>query len=134
MVALFSSCTSPPCFAIGFLQIPPRDGHPCSELVDRFDSAYSGLSPPRFTLCPAHNLSRLKLIAAFMSRPISKPQLHLRILSFKLKLRSSNNSLFEKLRRFKQSCEQDALFQIPSFIQRSQLELKRLKCVPRAPR
>ena len=26
-----SSCSSTPCYVIGFLQIPPRDGHPCLD-------------------------------------------------------------------------------------------------------
>jgi hypothetical protein len=49
-----SFCSLLPCFALSFLQIPPHDGHPCSRLVNQFESAHSGLSPPTLAPCPAH--------------------------------------------------------------------------------
>ena len=40
------SCSSGQCFAFGFLQIPPRDGHPCRSANRSPCRADSGLSPP----------------------------------------------------------------------------------------
>lgn len=39
----------------GFLQIPPRDGHPCPWLVVPTTTAHSGLSPPSYRPCRAHH-------------------------------------------------------------------------------
>lgn len=47
-------CSSGPSFASGFLQIPPRGGHPCLRLVVPVITAHRGLTPPRFTPCLAH--------------------------------------------------------------------------------
>ena len=38
-----------------FLQIPPRDGHPCSQLMVGNYIPHSGLSPPSYYSCTAHN-------------------------------------------------------------------------------
>ena len=43
---LCDSCSSGQCFAFGFLQIPPRDGHPCRSANHSPCRADSGLSPP----------------------------------------------------------------------------------------
>lgn len=43
---LCDSCWSGQCFAFGFLQIPPRDGHPCRSANCCPYRANSGLSPP----------------------------------------------------------------------------------------
>ena len=66
------SCSSGQGFAYSFLQIPPRDGHPCcSAMYFVVAYAYSGLSPvrarpwranikragPTVVVSPAHNLS-----------------------------------------------------------------------------
>ena len=40
------SCSSGQCFACGFLQIPPRDGHPCRPANRSPCRAGRGLSPP----------------------------------------------------------------------------------------
>ena len=40
------SCSSGQCFAFGFLQIPPHDGHPCRSANRSPCQADSGLSPP----------------------------------------------------------------------------------------
>ena len=40
------SCSSGQCFACGFLQIPPRDGHPCRPANRSPCRANRGLSPP----------------------------------------------------------------------------------------
>ena len=40
------SCSPGQCFAFGFLQIPPRDGHPCRSANRSPCRADSGLSPP----------------------------------------------------------------------------------------
>ena len=32
---IFGFCSSPPCFVIGFLQIPPHEGHPCLDSLFR---------------------------------------------------------------------------------------------------
>ena len=39
-------CSSGQCFAFGFLQIPPRDGHPCRSANRSPYRVDSGLSPP----------------------------------------------------------------------------------------
>ena len=43
---LCDSCSSDQCFAFSFLQIPPRDGHPCRSANRSPCRADSGLSPP----------------------------------------------------------------------------------------
>ena len=43
---LCDSCSSGQCFAFGFLQIPPRDGHPCRSANRSPCRADSGLAPP----------------------------------------------------------------------------------------
>ena len=48
------SCSSNPRFASGFLQIPPRDGHPCPRLVVPVITAHRGLARPRVAQCLAH--------------------------------------------------------------------------------
>ena len=40
------SCSSGQCFACGFLQIPPRDGHPCRPASGSPCRAHRGLAPP----------------------------------------------------------------------------------------
>ena len=37
-----------------FLQIPPRDGHPCAYLTVRITTSRSGLSPYSYLSCLAH--------------------------------------------------------------------------------
>ena len=39
-------CSSGQCFAFGFLQIPPRDGHPCRSASGSPCRAHRGLAPP----------------------------------------------------------------------------------------
>jgi hypothetical protein len=41
-------------YGSGFLQIPPRGGHPCLRLAVRVITARGGLSPPESTTCLAH--------------------------------------------------------------------------------
>ena len=43
---LCDSCSSGQCFAFGFLQIPPPDGHPCRSANRSPCRADSGLAPP----------------------------------------------------------------------------------------
>ena len=43
---LCGSCSSGQCYAFGFLQIPPRDGHPCRSANRSPCRADSGLAPP----------------------------------------------------------------------------------------
>ena len=43
---LCDSCSSGQCFAFGFLQIPPHDGHPCRSANRSPCRADSGLPPP----------------------------------------------------------------------------------------
>ena len=43
---LCNSCSSGQCFACGFLQIPPRDGHPCRPANRSPCRAGRGLLPP----------------------------------------------------------------------------------------
>ena len=43
---LCDSCSSGQCFAFGFLQIPPPDGHPCRSANGSPCRADSGLAPP----------------------------------------------------------------------------------------
>jgi hypothetical protein len=40
------SCSSGQCFAFGFLQIPPRGGHPCRSASGSPCRAHRGLTPP----------------------------------------------------------------------------------------
>jgi hypothetical protein len=47
-------CSSGPSFAPGFLQIPPRDGHPCLLLTVPVTTARRGLAPPGYRTCLAH--------------------------------------------------------------------------------
>ena len=58
---LCDSCSSGQCFAFGFLQIPPRDGHPCRSANRSPCRADSGLSPPSHpatTTCTGQRQSR----------------------------------------------------------------------------
>lgn len=48
------SCTSGRDFAAGFLQIPPRGGHPCLRLTVGTANPRSGLSPYSYRPCRAH--------------------------------------------------------------------------------
>lgn len=43
---LCDSCSSGQCFACGFLQIPPRGGHPCRPASGSPYRAHRGLAPP----------------------------------------------------------------------------------------
>ena len=43
---VYDSCSSGQCFACGFLQIPPRGGHPCRPANRSPCRAGRGLSPP----------------------------------------------------------------------------------------
>ena len=43
---LCDSCSSGQCFACGFLQIPPRDGHPCRPANRSPGRANRGIAPP----------------------------------------------------------------------------------------
>ena len=43
---LCDSCSSGQCFACGFLQIPPRGGHPCRPASGSPCRAHRGLAPP----------------------------------------------------------------------------------------
>ena len=47
-------CSSGQDFAASFLQIPPRDGHPCLRLTLPTVKARSGLSPYSYRPCRAH--------------------------------------------------------------------------------
>jgi len=49
-----ASCSSVQRFACGFLQIPPRGGHPCRPASSSPDRACEGLSPPRSAPCRAY--------------------------------------------------------------------------------
>lgn len=67
---LCDSCSSGQCFACGFLQIPPRGGHPCRPASGSPCRVHRGLTPPshpvsttwtgtapsrRYAPCLAHN-------------------------------------------------------------------------------
>ncbi len=45
-------CSSGQCFACGFLQIPPRDGHPCRPASGSPYRAHRGLAPPSHPASP----------------------------------------------------------------------------------
>ncbi len=51
---LCASCSSGQCFACGFLQIPPHDGHPCRPANDSPYQARSELSSYRNMACRAY--------------------------------------------------------------------------------
>jgi len=55
---LCSSCSSGQRFACGFLQIPPRDGHPCRPADSSPCRACRGLSPPSGCALPGARKQR----------------------------------------------------------------------------
>jgi hypothetical protein len=50
--SVYGSCSSSWEYAVGFLQIPSRDGHLCLWLVAGALSPHSGLSPPGWVPLP----------------------------------------------------------------------------------
>ena len=50
-------CSSDQSFVSGFLQIPPRDGHPCLQLYAYHCRSHSGLAPVRVCPCWANKIS-----------------------------------------------------------------------------
>ncbi len=57
---IYDSCSSGQRFACGFLQIPPRDGHPCRPANDSPYRAHRGLTPPSVRALPgAPNYNKL---------------------------------------------------------------------------
>ena len=79
---LCDSCSSGQCFACGFLQIPPRGGHPCRPASGSPCRAHRGLTPPshpvsttwtgtapsrRYAPCLAHNAKSPRNSRAFSS-------------------------------------------------------------------
>ncbi|MCX6240016.1 MAG: hypothetical protein NTY07_21140, partial [Bacteroidia bacterium] len=48
-------------FAASFLQIPPRNGHPCSWLMVGYTTyPHNGLAPSSYSPCTAHNRNPLR--------------------------------------------------------------------------
>src|SRR3990172_6999096 len=82
---LCDSCSSGQRFACGFLQIPPRDGHPCRPAnsspcrayrgfpppSDRFHTTCNRLALPHHAPCRAHHKKRERLLRSlsFSSLP-----------------------------------------------------------------
>src|SRR5262245_45639847 len=61
---LCGSCSSGQRFAYSFLQIPPRDGHPCCSANDSPCRVHRGLSPPSECALPgAQRESRPAFVA-----------------------------------------------------------------------
>jgi len=65
------SCSSGQCFACGFLQIPPRGGHPCRPANTSPCRACRGLTPPSGCALPGAPLKKAAPSrgAAFKPRP-----------------------------------------------------------------
>lgn len=59
------SCTSGRDFAAGFLQIPPRGGHPCLRLTVGTANPRSGLSPYSYRPCRAHREKKSKACSPY---------------------------------------------------------------------
>ena len=59
-----SFCSSARDFACGFLQIPPRGGHPCRSANTSYYQACSGLSPPSYCPWRAYQKKRRVLLPA----------------------------------------------------------------------
>ena len=53
-------CSSDQSFVYGFLQIPPRDGHPCLQLYAYHCRSHSGLTPVRVCPCWANKKTARK--------------------------------------------------------------------------
>lgn len=62
------SCSSGQCFAFGFLQIPPRDGHPCRSANCSPCRANRGLSPPSHPGRPPQRAG-IALVTALRAMP-----------------------------------------------------------------
>ncbi|PIU19506.1 MAG: hypothetical protein COT18_07160 [Elusimicrobia bacterium CG08_land_8_20_14_0_20_59_10] len=62
------SCSSGRDFASGFLQIPPRGGHPCLWLTVGSINPRRGLSPPSVRACRAHKKNAPGKPKAFLYR------------------------------------------------------------------
>lgn len=68
-------CSSGQCFACGFLQIPPRDGHPCRPASGSPYRAHRGLAPPSHpasTTCTG--TAPVKALRAMPGAPIKNPR------------------------------------------------------------
>ena len=69
------SCSSGQCFAFGFLQIPPRGGHPCRSASGSPCRAHRGLPPPSHpasTTCTG--IAPVKALRAMPGAPLKKPR------------------------------------------------------------
>ena len=67
-------CSSGQCFACGFLQIPPRDGHPCRPASGSPCRVHRGLAPPSHpasTTCTG--TAPVKALRAMPGAPIKNP-------------------------------------------------------------
>ena len=68
------SCSSGQCFACGFLQIPPRDGHPCRSANRSPCRAGRGLSPPSHRLITTTSrIAPVKALRAMPGAPQQRP-------------------------------------------------------------
>ena len=78
-------CSSDQSFVSGFLQIPPRDGHPCLQLYAYHCRSHSGLAPVRVCPCWANkkplaltsDLRFIKLLYYSQSNLLIRGQLQL---------------------------------------------------------
>jgi hypothetical protein len=71
---LCDSCSSGQCFAFSFLQIPPRDGHPCRSANRSPCRVDSGLSPPsQPTATPRIGTAPVKALRAMPGAPRKSP-------------------------------------------------------------
>ena len=63
---LCASCSLRQCFASGFLQIPPHDGHPCRAASGSSYMARSGLAPYSRCALPGAPKKEAALAASFL--------------------------------------------------------------------
>jgi len=60
-------CSSGQRFAFGFLQIPPRDGHPCRSANSSPCRACRGLAPPSERALPGAQRQKPEITSGFFS-------------------------------------------------------------------
>jgi hypothetical protein len=71
---IYASCSSGQCFAFSFLQISPRDEHPCRSANYSPCRANSGLSPPsHLTTTMRIRTAPIKALRAILGAQIKKP-------------------------------------------------------------
>src|SRR5699024_11271389 len=68
-------CSSDQSFVSGFLQIPPRDGHPCLQLYAYHCRSHSGLAPVRVCPCWANKKNRTLGLCSQLNNAWQRPTL-----------------------------------------------------------